>query len=118
MRILNEKHEEISMSEVDLSKGKMYVTRIIKPDAKPVDNIEKFAYADDDYEEVQIFERIPDEILNQRRIQELKRMLSETDYVIVKISEGSATREEYSETIAERKKWREEINHLENRQSK
>jgi hypothetical protein len=113
MRTLNELREEINEADIDLTKGKLYVTRIIRPDASPVDNVNKFAYADDDYEEVQIYERIPDDILKQKRIDELKRMLSDTDYVVLKIAEGVATPEEYADVIANRKEWRKEINTLE-----
>jgi rubrerythrin len=49
----------------------------------------------------------------QNRIAELKRMLSETDYIALKIAEGSATKKEYSEKIAQRQAWRTEINDLE-----
>lgn len=47
------------------------------------------------------------------RITKLKRQLSETDYVVIKIAEGSATAEEYADVIAQRKTWRAEINKLE-----
>ena len=49
----------------------------------------------------------------QARIAELKRQLSDTDYVALKIAEGSATTEEYADVIAQRKAWRAEINELE-----
>ena len=49
----------------------------------------------------------------QNRIAELKRMLSETDYIVLKIAEGSATKKEYAEKIAQRQAWRTEINDLE-----
>lgn len=113
MRLLNAQHEEIPESEVDLTKGRMYPTKIIRPDAESVDNVTKFAYADEDYEMVWIYERIPDSVLTERRIDDLKRKLTDTDYVVIKIAEGAATAEEYAETIASRKAWREEINALE-----
>lgn len=113
MRLLNAQHEEIPESEVDLTKGRLRVIDIIRPAAEPVDNVTKFAYADEDYETVRIYERIPDEILTERRIDDLKRKLTDTDYVVIKIAEGAATAEEYAETIASRKAWREEINALE-----
>jgi len=50
---------------------------------------------------------------NVERVRVLKKLLSETDYVAAKISEGSATREEYAGVIADRQSWREEINSLE-----
>jgi hypothetical protein len=49
---------------------------------------------------------------NQQKIIRLKRQLAETDYVSAKIAEGSATKAEYADTIAQRKAWRSEINAL------
>ena len=46
-------------------------------------------------------------------IQALKEKLAETDYIACKIAEGSATTEEYADIIADRQRWREEINSLE-----
>ena len=43
----------------------------------------------------------------------LKEKLAETDYIACKIAEGSATAEEYADIIADRQRWREEINSLE-----
>ena len=43
----------------------------------------------------------------------LKQQLAETDYIACKIAEGSATTEEYADIIADRQRWREEINSLE-----
>jgi hypothetical protein len=40
-------------------------------------------------------------------------MLAETDYIVLKIAEGSATKKEYAEKIAQRQAWRTEINDLE-----
>lgn len=50
---------------------------------------------------------------NEDRIEELKKMLAETDYIACKIAEGAATVEEYADEIAQRQLWREEINRLE-----
>lgn len=46
------------------------------------------------------------------RVEELKRLLAETDYIAAKIAEGAATITEYAEMIAQRQAWREEINRL------
>lgn len=51
----------------------------------------------------------------QEIILDRKALLSNTDYIAAKIAEGSATKEEYSEQIAERQQWREEINAAEGR---
>ena len=53
------------------------------------------------------------EELDLIKIVELKKRLSETDYVILKMIEGELTMEDCAETIAKRKGWRKEINKLE-----
>lgn len=50
---------------------------------------------------------------HSERIAELKQMLADTDYVVIKIAEGSATKEDYADVIAQRKAWRAEIRELE-----
>lgn len=55
MRIVNIKHETIDESEVDMTKGSLIKTVIIREDATPIDNVTKFAWDDDDYEEVQMY---------------------------------------------------------------
>ena len=112
MRLVNTKGQDIPESEVDLTKGNLYTKNIIRSDAEPIDDITKFAYTDEDYETVQVYERIPDAALIQRRIEELKQYLSDTDYVVIKIAEGVATAEEYTDVIANRQAWRAEINQL------
>lgn len=52
-------------------------------------------------------------VLAQREIFVLKAQLRETDYAVIKIAEGAATTEEYSEVIAQRETWRARINELE-----
>ena len=47
------------------------------------------------------------------RISELKRNLSNTDYVAIKFFEGWITEEEYASIKAQRQAWRDEINELE-----
>ncbi|GEM_PF-6120975 len=42
----------------------------------------------------------------------LKKQLTDTDYVIIKIAEGAATTDEYADVIAQRQVWREAINLL------
>ncbi len=49
----------------------------------------------------------------QREIDECKKRLAETDYVVIKIAEGAATRDEYESVIDERATLRERINELE-----
>lgn len=51
---------------------------------------------------------------HSERIAELKQLLADTDYVIIKIAEGSATKEDYADVIEQRQAWREEIRELSN----
>ena len=46
-------------------------------------------------------------------IRALKSLLADTDYVGIKIGEGSAKHEEYAEVLAKRQAWRDRINELE-----
>lgn len=55
----------------------------------------------------------PDDVLAQEEIERLKRYLSETDYVVLKIAEGVATAEEYAKTLQKRQEARARINELE-----
>jgi hypothetical protein len=50
-------------------------------------------------------------------IEDCKQRLAETDYVVIKIAEGAASREEYASVIAERVALRERIGMLEQLQS-
>ena len=51
--------------------------------------------------------------LPEKQIVRLKKKLSDTDYIVVKIAEGAATAEEYADIISQRQEWRNEINELE-----
>lgn len=51
---------------------------------------------------------------HSERIAELKQLLADTDYAVIKIAEGAATSEEYADVIEQRKAWRNEIRELEN----
>ena len=51
-------------------------------------------------------------IKNNNRISELKQKLEDTDYKAIKYAEGELSAEEYAETKAQRRVWREEINKL------
>ena len=112
MRLLNQNYIEIKQSEADLTKGYIANEVIIKPDAIPVDNITKYAWDDEDYEEVEVYYTLPQEILNEQKIAELKQKLAETDYITLKLVEGAITQEEASDVLAMRAQWRLEINEL------
>lgn len=46
-------------------------------------------------------------------IMSLKQFLLQSDYVVIKIAEGEATKEEYADVLAQRKSARNRINELE-----
>ena len=43
------------LESYDLTKGSLSVRTVIRPDATPIDNVIKFAWTDEDYEEVQVY---------------------------------------------------------------
>ena len=49
----------------------------------------------------------------KERIAVLKNLLAGTDYVVLKIAEGVATKEDYASVLDIRQQWRAEINELE-----
>ena len=109
MRVINQYHQTIT--QYDLTSGKLIPTIAIKENATPIDNVEKFAWASEDWENVQMY--IPNPIKTaSERITELKAMLRDTDYQILKIVEGASSLVECAQVIAQRAAWRKEINDL------
>lgn len=49
------------------------------------------------------------------KIDELKVLLQESDYIAIKYAEGQLTEEEYASIKAQRQSWRDMINLLENK---
>lgn len=113
MRILDEQGQPLTEEQCDLTAGFLRQETIIRPEAEPIDNVAKFAWADEDYETIQRYVVIPEEERRAKRIAQLKKQLFDTDYAVIKIAEGAATAEEYAEVIAQRQEWRAEINQLE-----
>lgn len=113
MRILDVNGLALTEDQCDLSVGYLREEIVIRSDATPIDNVTKFAWADDDYETIQRYVSVPKERREAERIAWLKGQLSATDYAVIKIAEGAATPEEYADVIAQRQAWRAEINQLE-----
>ena len=67
----------------------------------------------DEYEDILRFIPFTELELATNRIVELKQLLQNTDYNILKIVEGASTLAECAEVIAKRASWRKEINDLE-----
>ena len=69
-----------------------------------------------EYEEIPEPEPLPEpseDEIKQHEIDSLKMKLFASDYAIIKIAEGVATKEEYAELITQRAEWRARINELE-----
>ena len=113
MRILDEQGNELTLDQCDLTVGFLAEETVIRPEAAPVDDVTKFAWAEEDYETIQRYVTVQEEQRRAQRIVQLKQMLSDTDYMVIKIAEGAAAPEEYADVIALRQAWRYEINELE-----
>lgn len=70
----------------------------------------------DEFEDVLQFVPFTDQEIRARRITELKQLLRDSDYQVLKVVEGATTLLEIAGTIAKRAAWRKEINELEERQ--
>lgn len=114
MRVVNQKKETIT--EYDLSKGKLYPIRLLKENVQPIDNKTKFVYTKNDFENAKIY--IPNKEKSSReKIIQLKKQLSSTDYKIIKCSECQLLGEPMPYDVvtlhAERQAIRDKINELE-----
>lgn len=84
MRVVNPKGETIT--EYDLTVGRLISRKVVRADAPPIDNKEKFAWTEEDLEEVQMY--APNRKKSKaEKIRELKAQLSATDYMVIKCSE-------------------------------
>ena len=59
MRTVNQHLQTIT--EYDLGKGILMPAKAIKEDATPIDNVTKWAWAEDDYEDVMMYVETPEE---------------------------------------------------------
>lgn len=114
MRVVNKKLQTIA--EYDLSAGRLIPCWAIREDATPIDYKTKFVWANEDYEDVQMY--IPNRAkTSAERIAELKAQLSATDYKVIKCSEcqllGAEMPYDVAELHAERQAIRNQINELE-----
>ena len=114
MRVFNQEGQIIT--EYDLDEGRLIPIKKVREDAEPIDNIKKFAWAEGDYEDAQMY--IPNrEKSTAEKIADLKKQLSKTDYKIIKCSECQLLGQELPYDVAglhaERQAIRDEINKLE-----
>lgn len=75
----------------------------------PDGDVTDYKYIDGVY----VYDPLPKADDNSTRIAELKQMLADTDYIVIKIAEGAATWDEYPGIKEQRQIWRDEINKLE-----
>ena len=78
MRYINEAGQTIDESEADLSKGTLVIVQAIREDAEPIDDVTKFAYTFEDYEEVYMYILNREEntsLTQEERIAELEEAL-------------------------------------------
>lgn len=61
MRYFDDFGNELKENEIDLSVGYLTTGTVVKVDAEPIDNITKFAWADDDYEEAYFYHLFAEE---------------------------------------------------------
>lgn len=103
MRIFNQKRtRELNLADLDLDKGSLVSTKMRVTDANG--NVGT--------EHILVYRRTnPDPKVVEVRW--LKDMLRNSDYQAIKFAEGELSAEEYAETKAKRKAWRERINELE-----
>lgn len=59
MRTVNQRGETIT--DYDLSKGVLTPAKVIREDAATIDNVTKWAWAEDDYEDVMMYVETPEE---------------------------------------------------------
>lgn len=73
--------------------------------------------SDEDYDRVAMGEKARfidgNLIIGLTEIEMLKQFLNDTDYVVIKIAEGVATKEEYAEVLQDRQKARDRIRECE-----
>ena len=114
MRVIDQNGNTIT--EYDQTNGQLILVKAIREDAEPIDNVTKWAWAEEDWEEVQMY--IPTtEKTTAEQIAELKAQLSATDYKIIKCGEyqlaGQDLPYDVDELHAQRQALRDQINQLE-----
>ncbi len=97
---------------IDKTTREYKVINQIEAEKKNLDFVDlDFSYNGKFYQEGYAPEK-PAELVAAEEIIKLKSKLSESDYAIIKISEGVATAEDYAELIKQRAAWRVRIQEL------
>lgn len=104
LEVQEESHEEIL---AEYPNGGKEVEIIVDTPYSP------YIAAHDEEEKILVYKKYNQTELNQIRIDELKAMLSSTDYQAIKFAEGLISNEDYEPIKNQRQQWRDEINRLE-----
>jgi len=125
MRIVDFDTDE-TLTDPDLTQGYLSEGIGLKEGAVAPDMVTKFAYADDDYEDVQFYHHVGEAVINDRSYEELQAKLRESDYIAAKALDGllsvkslsdllsyfAEVKEKYGEALTNRETWREQIREL------
>ena len=76
------------LTEYDLSVGNLFPSTTIRPEATPIDNITKFAWYDDDYEDVLVYTPIPEEMLRPSQLDIIEAQVTYTALMTDTLLEG------------------------------
>lgn len=101
-RNCNDKGREVMNYYAEFSKAGRLISKVMSEDRYAGEGI--LALSESEYFAL--------DVEREQEIFDLKKMLLDTDYIACKIAEGSATREEYADMIAQRQAWRARINTL------
>lgn len=89
MRYVDVNYKTISEADVDLTVGHLEKAILIREDAEPIDNITKWAWADEDYEEVQMYVAFPEEtVYEPSPLEDTDAMLIDHEYRLTMLELG------------------------------
>lgn len=126
MRVVDEQGNNVT--EPDLNYGYLIEHQVLRDGVEPIDNEVKFAYADDDWEDVLLYVSVPVSKKIEAEIVDLRHKLADTDYIASKLMDAlvsctslsgilkelAAFNAEYADYLKNRQSWRDRINELEN----
>lgn len=76
------------LESYDLSKGSLSTRTVIRAGAVPIDNITKFAWADDDYEEVQVYIPYEEQTTEPTQLDRIEAQVAYTAMMTGTLMEG------------------------------
>lgn len=76
------------LESYDLSKGSLSTRTVIRAGAVPIDNITKFAWADDDYEDVQVYIPYEEQTAEPTQLDRIEAQVAYTAMMTGTLMEG------------------------------